>query len=69
MFKPGVGATGKTWILSEVMIIKYVTRFIECLGWSRYVWMCVCSVSYMVLSLMGGGTPKFAADLDGVYIT
>ena len=29
----------------------------------------VCSVSYMVLSFMGGGTPKFCADLEGLYST
>ena len=30
------------------------------------VCVCVRSVSYMVLSLMGGGTPKFGANLEGV---
>ena len=27
------------------------------------------SVSYMALSLMGGGTPKSGVDLEGVYST
>ena len=29
----------------------------------------MCSASYMVLSLMGEGPPKFGADLEGVYST
>ena len=39
------------------------------LGGLGYVWMWVYSISYMVLSLMGGGTTKFGADLEGVYST
>ena len=47
------------------------------LGWLGYVCVCVfvcvclcvcvfvCSISYMVLSVMGGGTPRFGADLEG----
>ena len=31
---------------------------------------CACSFSYIVLSLIGGGTPNFSADLGGrVYST
>ena len=28
---------------------------------------CVCAVFHMFLSLMGGRTPKFGTDLEGVY--
>ena len=37
------------------MIVKGVIKFYtHNLRGSRYVWMCVCSVSYMVLSSIGG---------------
>ena len=48
------------------MILEYVTQF-RVVGVCLDV--CVCSVSYMVLSVMGGRTPKYGADLEGVYCT
>ena len=67
----GRGITGGIWILREVMIVKYMAKFhAHNLGWSGYFWMYVCSVLYVVLSLMEEGElPKFGADLEGVYST
>ena len=63
-------ATGKILILRWVMIANYVTKFyIHNLVGSEYVWKCVFSISYMVLSLMGGGTLKFGANLEGLHST
>ena len=66
----GGGATGGIWILRKVMIVNMWNSFRHNLGWLGYVWsVCVHSISYIVLSLMGRGTPKFGAYLDGVYST
>ena len=43
------------------MIVKYVTKF-----QTQFRVVGGCSVSYMVLSLMGGGSPKFDANVEGV---
>ena len=51
------------------MIVKDVIKlYTHNLGESGYVWMCVCTACHIwCLSLIGGGTPKVGADLEGVY--
>ena len=53
------------------MMVKDVTKFHKCHLGGRDMLECVyvCRVSYRILSLGGGGTPKFSVDVEGVYST
>ena len=72
------GATGGIGILREKeggMMVKDLTKFHKChlggggRGILECVCVCLCRVSYRILSFGRGGTPTFGVDVEGVYST